>query len=121
MFNLLIIKKLKNVSQNDKTGSPAQLSSQEIQWIVREARKQSGIPKEITAHILRHTYATYLLEMGLDIMSVKDLLGHADIQTTLIYLHSLSRSLSEWHNREDKSRSVRWTGSMANRDVLSRS
>jgi len=72
---------------NDRTGSPARLSSQGVGWIVREARKRSGIQKEITAHILRHSYATHLLEMGLDIMSVKDLLGHADIQTTLIYLH----------------------------------
>jgi len=72
---------------NDTQGKPVQLSSQGIQWIVREARKHSGIQKEITAHILRHSYATHLLEMGLDIMSVKDLLGHADIQTTLIYLH----------------------------------
>ncbi|MRT18116.1 tyrosine-type recombinase/integrase, partial [Vitellibacter sp. q18] len=71
----------------DKSGSPVQFSSQAIQWIVREARKRSGIQKEITAHILRHSYATHLLEMGLDIMSLKDLLGHADIQTTLIYLH----------------------------------
>lgn len=72
---------------NDRTGRPAQFSSQGVRWIVREARKRSGIQKEITAHILRHSYATHLLEMGLDIMSVKDLLGHADIQTTLIYLH----------------------------------
>jgi len=72
---------------NDKTGNPVKISSQEVQWIVREARKRSGIPKEINAHILRHSYATHLLEMGLDIMSIKDLLGHADIQTTLIYLH----------------------------------
>ncbi|MGV8815640.1 MAG: tyrosine-type recombinase/integrase [Gelidibacter sp.] len=72
---------------NDKSGIPRQISSQGVQWIVREARKHSGIQKEITAHILRHSYATHLLEMGLDIMSVKDLLGNADIQTTLIYLH----------------------------------
>jgi site-specific recombinase XerD len=72
---------------NDRKGNPAQLSAMGVQWIVREARKHSGIQKEITTHSLRHTYATHLLEMGLDIMSVKDLLGHADIQTTLIYLH----------------------------------
>lgn len=72
---------------NDREGKAVPLSAQGVQWIVKEARKHSGIPKEITAHILRHSYATHLLEMGLDIMSVKDLLGHADIQTTLIYLH----------------------------------
>lgn len=72
---------------NDSQGEPVQLSSRGIQWIVREARKRSSIQKEITAHILRHGYATHLLEMGLDIMGVKDLLGHADIRTTLIYLH----------------------------------
>jgi len=71
----------------DKRGNPAPLSAQGVQWIVRQARKHSGIQKEITTHSLRHSYATHLLEMGLDIMSVKDLLGHADIQTTLTYLH----------------------------------
>lgn len=71
----------------DKAGRAAPLSLRGIQWIVREARRQSGIQKEITSHSLRHSYATHLLEMGLDIISVKDLLGHADIQTTLAYLH----------------------------------
>lgn len=71
----------------DRKGNPAQLSAMGVQWIVREARKHSGIQKEITTHSLRHSYATHLLEMGLDIISVKDLLGHADIQTTLTYLH----------------------------------
>ena len=71
----------------DRKGNPAQLSAMGVQWIVREARKHSGIQKNITTHSLRHSYATHLLEMGLDIISVKDLLGHADIQTTLTYLH----------------------------------
>ena len=71
----------------DRKGTPSRLSAMGVQWIVREARKHSGIQKEITTHSLRHSYATHLLEMGLDIMSVKDLLGHADIQTTLTYLH----------------------------------
>jgi site-specific recombinase XerD len=72
---------------NDRKGNPVALSTTGVQWIVREARKHSGIKKEVTTHSLRHSYATHLLEMGLDIISVKDLLGHADIQTTLIYLH----------------------------------
>jgi site-specific recombinase XerD len=41
----------------------------------------------MTVHTLRHTYATHLLEDGLDIVSIKDLLGHACIQTTMVYLH----------------------------------
>jgi site-specific recombinase XerD len=72
---------------NDREGKTVPLSAQGVQWIVKEARKHSGIKKEVTTHSLRHSYATHLLEMGLDIISVKDLLGHADIQTTLTYLH----------------------------------
>ncbi len=72
---------------NNKEGKAVPLSTQGVRWIVQEARKHSGIQKDITTHSLRHSYATHLLEMGLDIISVKDLLGHADIQTTLTYLH----------------------------------
>lgn len=49
-------------------------------------RKKSGISKPFTAHTLRHSYATHLLEMGLDIVSLKNLLGHSCIETTMIYL-----------------------------------
>jgi len=66
-------------------------SQKGVQWAVNEARKAAGITKTMTVHTLRHTYATHLLEDGLDIMSIKDLLGHACIQTTMVYLHSLSR------------------------------
>jgi site-specific recombinase XerD len=71
----------------DREGKTVPLSARGVQWIVKEARKLSGIKKEVTTHSLRHSYATHLLEMGLDIISVKDLLGHADIQTTHTYLH----------------------------------
>jgi len=71
----------------DKEGKPTPYSPNGIQWVIREARKNSGQLKEITAHTFRHTYATHLLEDGLDIMSIKDLLGHAAIETTMIYLH----------------------------------
>ena len=72
---------------NNKQGEKVPLSPRGVQFAVQQARKRSGILKLLTTHTLRHTYATHLLEMGLDIMSVKELLGHQDIQTTLIYLH----------------------------------
>jgi site-specific recombinase XerD len=62
-------------------------SQKGVQWAVKKAAKEAGIIKEISVHTLRHTYATHLLEDGLDILSIKELLGHACIQSTLIYLH----------------------------------
>lgn len=70
-----------------KEGKATPYSQNGIQWVIREAKKKSGQVKDITAHTFRHSYATHLLEDGLDIMSIKDLLGHATIETTLIYLH----------------------------------
>ena len=58
-----------------------------IQFIVREVRKTTGIAKPFTTHTFRHSYATHLLEMGLDIVSLKNLLGHSCIETTMVYLH----------------------------------
>lgn len=68
-------------------GTVMALTTRGVQWAVKEARQKAGIRKQVTAHVLRHSYATHLLEMGLDIVSLKDLLGHEDIQTTMIYLH----------------------------------
>lgn len=62
-------------------------SQRGVQWAVKEAAKKAGIIKAVTVHTLRHTYATHLLEEGLDIVSIKELLGHACIDTTMIYLH----------------------------------
>lgn len=62
-------------------------SQRGVQWVVKQAKKHAGILKEMTVHTLRHTYATHLLEDGLDIMTIKDLLGHECIDTTMVYLH----------------------------------
>ena len=62
-------------------------SQRGVQWAVKQACKDAGISKEASVHTLRHTYATHLLEDGLDIISIKDLLGHECIETTLVYLH----------------------------------
>ena len=73
------------VAQNN--GAQRGYSQRGIQWVVRKAAGASGILKEVNAHTLRHTYATHLLEDGLDIVTIKELLGHECIETTMIYLH----------------------------------
>jgi len=58
-----------------------------VSWVMREALKYSNIQKQVNLHSLRHSYATHLLEDGVNIVAIKDLLGHATIATTMIYLH----------------------------------
>ena len=58
-----------------------------LSWLMRENLKKTTITKEVNLHSLRHSYATHLLEQGLNIVTLKDLLGHAEITTTMIYLH----------------------------------
>jgi integrase/recombinase XerD len=62
-------------------------SQRGIQWVVKSISKQAGILKEVHPHMLRHSYATHLLEDGNSILIVQKLLGHASIDSTMIYLH----------------------------------
>ncbi len=62
-------------------------SQRGVQWAVRQVAKAAGVKKEVHTHTLRHSYATHLLEDGMDIMTLKDLLGHQNIETTMEYLH----------------------------------
>jgi site-specific recombinase XerD len=66
-------------------GTP--LSVRGMQWVLREAVKKCKLQKGITVHTLRHSYATHLLEFGMDIITIKELLGHERIETTMVYLH----------------------------------
>ena len=62
-------------------------SQRGVQWVVKQVAKAAGVKKEVHTHTLRHSYATHLLEDGMDIMTLKDLLGHQNIETTMEYLH----------------------------------
>ena len=62
-----------------------------IRHALNSTTDKLGFKKEVCVHTLRHSYATHLLEMGLDIVSLKEQMGHVDIRTTLMYLHNLSR------------------------------
>lgn len=69
-------------------------SQRGAQWAISQAVKKAGIIKEVSLHTLRHTYATHLLEQGVNILTIKELLGHAHIDTTMVYLHLARPSVS---------------------------
>jgi integrase/recombinase XerD len=64
-----------------------------VQWICNKAGQAAQINKAIYPHLLRHTFATHLLEAGMDLRSIQRLLGHASLQSTSIYLHVANPAL----------------------------
>lgn len=89
---------LKGIDQYLKTSNPKeflfngkirgqQMSRGGIRHALNSTTDKIGFKKDVCVHTLRHSYATHLLEFGLDIVSLKDQMGHVDIRTTLMYLH----------------------------------
>lgn len=73
-----------------------------LSWVMRENLKKTSITKNVNLHSLRHSYATHLLEQGVNIVTLKELLGHVDITTTMIYLHVAQCDLVKAHSPLDR-------------------
>ncbi len=88
-------------SQVTDNGKPMPITVRAIQWVIKENRSKIGTSKKVTAHTLRHSFATHLLESGLNLIALKELLGHVRIETTIKYLHVCNTGSSKKYSPLD--------------------
>ena len=86
-------------TQISKSDRSARLTPRSVERIVKHYAIKAGISRKVTPHILRHVFATDLLQNGADLRSVQMLLGHSNIQTTQIYTHVTDKELREIHKQ----------------------
>lgn len=85
-----------------QSSGDARLSPRAVQRIIKACAINAGITRKVTPHVLRHSFATNLLQNGADLRSVQALLGHAHIATTQVYTHVTDKHLKEIHQKFHK-------------------
>ncbi len=104
--SMLFVKKQKPTNALFLNNHGKRMTRQGLYKIIGEIAIKQGIKKEITPHVLRHSFATHMIECGADIRSVQELLGHENVVTTEIYTHLansfIKDSYNEYFNRSSK-------------------
>jgi site-specific recombinase XerD len=91
-----------SLSPNTNEDDSLRLTSRSVERIVKHYATKAGVTKKVTPHVLRHSFATNLLENGADLRSVQMMLGHANIATTQVYTHITDKHLKEIHQKFHK-------------------
>lgn len=98
MDEALFVQYGKNV-KNVKGSKTLRLTPRSVERLVKRYAIKAGITRKVTPHVVRHSFATDLLQNGADLRSVQALLGHANIATTQVYTHVTDKHLHEVHKR----------------------
>lgn len=85
--------------KNVKNSKELRLTTRAVQRLIKHYAAKAGITRKVTPHVIRHSFATDLLQNGADLRSVQSLLGHANIATTQIYTHVTDKHLREVHKK----------------------
>jgi len=99
MDDALFIQVSQQVAEKLKNNDDIRLTPRSIERIVQQYTIKAGVSKKVTPHIIRHSFATDLLENGADLRSVQQMLGHANIATTQIYTHITDKHLRDIHKK----------------------
>ncbi len=87
------------MGKNSKHAKDLRITSRSVERIVKHYAVKAGITRKVTPHVIRHSFATDLLENGADLRSVQALLGHQNIATTQVYTHVTDKHLREVHKK----------------------